>query len=60
MSRKQQSDTIEEYLDLRVEMIFGEHSSEEWDELNEQANALRSQFTHQEMLEHNTQERTDR
>ncbi len=62
MSGNQKPDPIGEYLDLRIEMIYGEHSEEEWNELNEQANAVRTQFTHQEMLEYNTQaqERTER
>jgi hypothetical protein len=45
-----QPDPIGQYLDLRVEMIYGGHTEEEWNELNQEATALRSQFTHEELM----------
>ena len=53
----QPADPIGAYLDLRLDMIYGGHTDEEWNTLDAQAKALRSQFTHEELLQYKNPEK---
>jgi hypothetical protein len=46
-STQEQQQAYDEYLDIRVEMIEASDDKQQWNALSEQANELRSQFTHE-------------
>ncbi len=43
----EQQQAYDDYLDIRIEMIEASDNEQQWNALAEQANELRSQFTHE-------------